>query len=579
MSILPLTVPPKKLAQSISSSATSFKLNNIKGWGGVDLVPADFGTEAYGVFINSTRTQIEIFKFDPATIADASIDITARGLGYTGGDVEVPANKFAWASNDTTVQLGTDAPQLFRDFLSEVNTATITAKHTYTELPESAVAPTDDEDLVNKAYVDQKTGSALAVPVTQTTHGFAVGDVIRATGTNTYAKAQANSAANAEVTGIVNEVIDANNFTYTTEGVMTVGVPAVAAGTVLFLSPSVAGALTATEPAAVGNVSVPLAIVTENAVSMVFHKYRGAVITSGIFETATTSVAQPIYQVAHGLAVGDVLKFASGSYQKAQADTAANAEVVGIVSAVADVDNFTLHTVGYIDTLSGLTADTVYFLSASTAGALTATEPTAVGNISKPVLTSTSTTAGHFLNMRGVEMTGPETVLKTYAPLPVAPLDDVHNQIGASSTSARVGLINFPVKTLANYVVFYTQTVGAAGTYDITLYSEDGQTQIFSVTTPTLAATTVYKVSLGATYTLHGNYYIMYNANSTASVAVWTYTEAQPFQGNILSANVAGSPVYGGTLTITEDTPPATFNPNSITGAVSSTLITRFEYA
>jgi hypothetical protein len=280
MSILPLTVPPKKLAQSIASSATSFKLNNIKGWGGVDLAPSDFGTEAYGVFINSTRTQIELFKFDPATIADASIDILARGLGYSGGDAEVPANKFAWASNDTTVQLGTDAPQLFTDFLSSSNPVTVTAKHTYTELPESAVAPVDNDDLVNKAYVDQKTGSALAVPVAQGAHGFVVGDVLKATGANTYAKAQANSAANAEVVGIVNEVVDAGNFTYTTEGVMTVGVPAVAAGTVLFLDPSTAGALTATEPSTIGQVSVPLAVVTENATSMVFHKYRGALLNT-----------------------------------------------------------------------------------------------------------------------------------------------------------------------------------------------------------------------------------------------------------------------------------------------------------
>lgn len=311
MSILPLTVPPKKLAQSISASAASFKLNNIKGWSGADLTPSDFGTAAYGVFINSARTQIEIFKFDPATIADASIDIIERGLPYKGGNTGVADNKYAWPSNDTIVQLGTDAPQLFGDFLSSSNTATVTAKHTYTELPESAVAPVDDDDFVNKAYVDQKTGSALAVPVTQNAHGFVVGDVLKTTGTNTYAKAQANSAANAEVVGIVNEVIGPNEFTYTTEGVMTVGVPAVAAGTVLFLDPSTAGALTATEPSTIGQVSVPLAVVTENATSMVFHKYRGAVLNSiagqplasetvaGIVEVTTNS------QLHAGTATGE----------------------------------------------------------------------------------------------------------------------------------------------------------------------------------------------------------------------------------------------------------------------------------
>lgn len=280
MSLIPISIPSKVLAQTISSTATSFKLNNIEGWNGVNLTPADFGTEAYAVFTNSTRTQIEIFKFDPATIASSSITILARGLPYNGGDTPDLARQYAWTSNDTTVQLGTDAPQLFRDFVSEVNTATITAVHTYNTLPESAVVPTTADQFVNKAYVDGKTGPSVGDLVTQAAHGFVVGDVIRVSGINTYAKAQANSVANAEVAGIVTDVIDANNFEFTVEGILTVGVPAEAAGTVLFLSPTTAGALTATEPTTIGHVSVPLATVVQNATKMVFHKYRGALLNT-----------------------------------------------------------------------------------------------------------------------------------------------------------------------------------------------------------------------------------------------------------------------------------------------------------
>ena len=117
------------------------------------------------------------------------------------------------------------------------------------------------------------------------------------------------------------------------------------------------------------------------------------------------SVTKSISQTSHGFSVGDVLKYASSTYSKAQADSGANAEVVGIVSAVADANTFTLLTSGYISTLSGLTANTTYFLSASTAGALTATEPSTVGQISKPLLVAVSTTAGYFTNMRGVAIT------------------------------------------------------------------------------------------------------------------------------------------------------------------------------
>jgi hypothetical protein len=110
-----------------------------------------------------------------------------------------------------------------------------------------------------------------------------------------------------------------------------------------------------------------------------------------------------ITQSTHGFSVGDVLYHNGTIYALADADTEATAEVVGIVSAVADTNTFTLLYSGYISGLSGLTAGTVYFLSA-TAGDLTATEPSAAGQISKPLLIADSTTSGYFFNMRGMEI-------------------------------------------------------------------------------------------------------------------------------------------------------------------------------
>lgn len=132
---------------------------------------------------------------------------------------------------------------------------------------------------------------------------------------------------------------------------------------------------------------------------------------AGSAEATTKSITQ----ASHGFAVGDVLKFASSVYAKAQADSAANAEVVGIISAVADVNTFTLTTVGYVSGLSGLTANTTYFLSASTAGLLTATEPSTAGQISKPVFRAVSTTAGYFFNMRGVAIVASASSSDIYA--------------------------------------------------------------------------------------------------------------------------------------------------------------------
>jgi tetrahydromethanopterin S-methyltransferase subunit B len=92
--------------------------------------------------------------------------------------------------------------------------------------------------------------------ITQTAHGFVVGNIIGYNGT-AYVKAQANNAVNAEATGIVTSIIDANSFTFSQSGLIT-GLSGLTPGEIYFLSDSVAGALTPTEPTAVTSVSKPL---------------------------------------------------------------------------------------------------------------------------------------------------------------------------------------------------------------------------------------------------------------------------------------------------------------------------------
>lgn len=120
---------------------------------------------------------------------------------------------------------------------------------------------------------------SISLQVTQASHGFSVGNVVRSSGANTYAKAQADSAANAEVVGIVTVVKDVNTFTLVTQGVITTGVPAQAAGTVLFLDPTTPGALTATEPTEVNQISKPLVIVLESGAKASFNNFRGILVT------------------------------------------------------------------------------------------------------------------------------------------------------------------------------------------------------------------------------------------------------------------------------------------------------------
>lgn len=115
--------------------------------------------------------------------------------------------------------------------------------------------------------------------------------------------------------------------------------------------------------------------------------------------TGTETVS--VTQTAHGFAVGDVLKRTATDYAKAQADSAVNAEVVGLVQSVT-TDAFVLRSFGKMTGLAGLTSGVVYFLSPSTPGVLTATEPSIAGQVSKPILIADSTTTGFVFNMRGL---------------------------------------------------------------------------------------------------------------------------------------------------------------------------------
>jgi len=117
--------------------------------------------------------------------------------------------------------------------------------------------------------------------------------------------------------------------------------------------------------------------------------------------STSTAVVNLVFQASHGFIVGNIVYFNGTQYVLAKADTAADAEVIGVVSSVVDNNYFNLLTSGYFNTLSGLVPGSVYFLSDSTAGALSTTEPSTPNHISKPLLIATSNTGGFFFNWRG----------------------------------------------------------------------------------------------------------------------------------------------------------------------------------
>lgn len=155
------SVPPKRLAASITAASTSFQLNNILGWDGVALTSADLGTKAYGAFMNPSRTLLEFFEYDPTTIASASITMTLRGLKFDGNlSTEVSGNKLDWIKDQTIVLLGTDVSQILKQFVDLLANQTVGGVKTFSLSP-LVPTPTSSE-LTAAASVEYVNSVAVA---------------------------------------------------------------------------------------------------------------------------------------------------------------------------------------------------------------------------------------------------------------------------------------------------------------------------------------------------------------------------------------------------------------------------------
>lgn len=156
MTVKFISVPTKRLAETINGSAYAFELNNIQGWDGSNLEASDFGTKHYISFRNTAGTKLELMEIDPATIASSQITILKRGLGFDGDQVtEVAANiQDVWVKGDTLVELGTHASQLLEETVRKSGDQTIQGLKTFGTLPQSSATPSDPKDFATKTYAD-----------------------------------------------------------------------------------------------------------------------------------------------------------------------------------------------------------------------------------------------------------------------------------------------------------------------------------------------------------------------------------------------------------------------------------------
>lgn len=270
-------------------------------------------------------------------------------------------------------------------------------KHNMTEAAQDAVGSIlVDTDTINFTYTDAtpEIKADLIVP------GTNAGDIIyRVDGDTISAEAAFNYAASTNILTVDN-IKAATNLTLQASGNHVIVGGGATASEIRLLEPSGSGTnYTAIKAQAqAGNVTYTLPAADATVSGYALKSDAAGTLSWG--PAGGEELKKSVNQSTHGFSVGDVVYFNGTIYALADASAESTAEVAGIVSAVADTNNFTLLYSGYISGLSGLTSGAAHFLS-ETAGDLTATEPTTAGAVSKPLLIGLSTTTGLFFNMRG----------------------------------------------------------------------------------------------------------------------------------------------------------------------------------
>jgi len=299
----------------------------------------------------------------------------------------------------------------------------------------------------SQPFVNIPSGANRKV-VTQSNHLFVFGQPLYLNG-SVYTIAKGDSANTAEVVGLVSRVIDTNNFEITFLGEIfgnfssiTEGGAALTPGSVYYLSPYSAGRITPTQPQAAAQVHKAVLIAT-SATSGIVYPFTGGVLSSPV-NIATANSVGTIFTQLNQFKIGDFVRwdgasrgvtyigtdgltyayvYSNGAYVKAQANSAEEAELAGMVISTTDAaaigtsgvnSSFTLLMDGFFSGLS-LPASygtpqngTVYFLAKDCVGStpysclesstpsIAVNYPTQAGTVRKPLLMSTSSSAGNW---------------------------------------------------------------------------------------------------------------------------------------------------------------------------------------
>lgn len=261
------------------------------------------------------------------------------------------------------------------------------------------------------------SGKGVTATITRPGNTLVLGNWVKIDLTGQYVLAQGDTPENAEVVGVVVEIITPNDtFVVQQSGYLenTTGIFApTSVGTPFFLDVNTPGAMATVDATVNFTVSRPVYYPDSPSSGWVL-PYRGQIVGGIPIAVPGGGGDSPsivtVTQNGHGLMVGNWVRVATpilgqATYVRALGDTLENSQAVGVVIQVLNANQFVLQFSGFntgavtVDYLGNpLTPSTTYYLSPTSMGALTSVNPISVGTHSKPLYISERTTANGGVN-------------------------------------------------------------------------------------------------------------------------------------------------------------------------------------